>query len=186
MTERHVLDDSRKFWDAHAERDPLWAVLSDAGKQERTWDVRRFFQTGVNEVALILYQLDSHGIDVTHGCALDFGCGVGRVTQALAPRFEQVVGVDVSSRMVQTATSLNRFPDRAFYTWNDAPHLRLFSDDTFDFIYTNLAGPDGGRNPDRRRCDERQSAIVVTSGVWGDQSRQSLARSRRLAYAAVR
>jgi SAM-dependent methyltransferase len=133
-----VLDDSRKFWDAHAERDPLWAVLSDAGKQERQWDVRRFFQTGVNEVALIFYQLDSHGIDVTHGWALDFGCGVGRVTQALAPRFEQVVGVDVSSRMVQTATSLNRFPGRASYTWNHAPHLRRFSDDTFDFIYTNL------------------------------------------------
>jgi tRNA/tmRNA/rRNA uracil-C5-methylase (TrmA/RlmC/RlmD family) len=88
-----VLGKSRTFWDAHAERDPLWAVLSEAGKEERKWDVRRFFQTGVNEVALIFYQLDSHGVDVKNGCALDFGCGVGRLTQALAPRFERVVGV---------------------------------------------------------------------------------------------
>jgi SAM-dependent methyltransferase len=133
-----VLDESRRFWDAHAERDPLWAVLSDPGKDKRTWDVRRFFQTGVNEVALILYELESHGIDVRPGRALDFGCGVGRITQALAPRFEQVVGVDVSPRMIETATALNRFPDRASYTANDAPHLGRFSDDTFDFIYTNL------------------------------------------------
>jgi SAM-dependent methyltransferase len=133
-----ALADSRKFWDAHAERDPLWAVLSDAGKDERKWDVRRFFQTGVNEVALVFYQLSSHGIDVTPGSALDFGCGVGRLTQALAQRFEKVVGVDVSPRMVETAASLNRFPDRASYVWNDAPHLRTFNDRSFDFIYTNI------------------------------------------------
>jgi len=133
-----VLDESRRFWDAHADRDPLWAILSDAGKNERKWDVRRFFQTGVNEVALVLYQLDSHGIDVKHGCALDFGCGVGRLTQALARQFERVVGVDVSPRMIETATALNPFPDRVSYIWNDAPHLSRFSDDTFDFIYTNL------------------------------------------------
>jgi SAM-dependent methyltransferase len=134
-----ALDDSRKFWDAHAARDPLWAVLSDAGKEERKWDVRRFFQTGVNEVALVFYQLESHGIEVTRGSALDFGCGVGRLTQALAQRFEKVVGVDVSPRMVESAASLNRFPDRASYVWNDAPHLKAFNDRSFDFIYTNIA-----------------------------------------------
>jgi SAM-dependent methyltransferase len=133
-----ALDDSRKFWDAHAERDPLWAVLSDAGKEQRKWDVRRFFQTGVNEIALVFYQLESHGIAVTPGSALDFGCGVGRLTQALAQRFEKVVGVDVSPRMVETAASLNRFPDRASYVSNDAPHLRTFDDRSFDFIYTNI------------------------------------------------
>jgi SAM-dependent methyltransferase len=133
-----VLDQSRNFWDAHAERDPLWAVLSDAGKEERKWNVGRFFLTGVNEIKLIFYELESQGVDVKNGCALDFGCGVGRLTQALAPRFERVVGVDVSPRMIDTATALNRFPDRASFIWNDAPHLRRFSDDTFDFIYTNL------------------------------------------------
>ncbi len=133
-----ALDDSRKFWDAHAERDPLWAVLSDAGKEERKWDVRRFFQTGINEIALVFYQLESDGIAVTPGSALDFGCGVGRLTQALAQRFGKVVGVDVSPRMVVTAASLNRFPDRASYVWNDAPHLETFSDNSFDFIYTNI------------------------------------------------
>jgi SAM-dependent methyltransferase len=133
-----ALDDSRKFWDAHAERDPLWAVLSDAGKEERKWDVRRFFQTGVNEVALVFYQLESQGIEVSCGSALDFGCGVGRLTQALAQRFEKVVGVDVSPRMVDTAASLNRFPDHASYVWNDAPHLKTFNDRFFDFIYTNI------------------------------------------------
>src|SRR5216684_1150160 len=133
-----VLDESQKFWDAHAARDPLWAVLSDAGKDERKWNVGRFFQTGVNEMALVFYQMESRGIEVAPGSAMDFGCGVGRLTQALAQRFERVVGVDVSRRMVDTAATLNRYPDRASYVWNDAPHLEKFSDATFDFVYTNI------------------------------------------------
>jgi SAM-dependent methyltransferase len=132
------LDDSRQFWDAHATRDPLWAVLSEAGKESRRWDVRRFFQTGLNEVALMFYELESRGIAVNHGAALDFGCGVGRLTQALATRFGQVVGVDVSPRMIDTATALNPFPERARFVWNGEPHLRQFRGATFDFIYTNL------------------------------------------------
>lgn len=132
------LDDSQRFWDAHAKRDPLWAVLSESGKEARRWDVRRFFQTGLNEVALMFYELESRGIAVTHGVALDFGCGVGRLTQALASRFRQVVGVDVSPKMIETATALNPFPERARFVWNGEPHLQQFEDGTFDFIYTNI------------------------------------------------
>jgi len=132
------LDDSQRFWDAHARRDPLWAVLSESGKEARRWDVRRFLQTGLNEVALMFYELESRGIAVNHGAALDFGCGVGRLTQALAPRFAQVVGVDVSPKMIETATSLNPFPEQARFVWNGEPHLQQFADATFDFIYTNI------------------------------------------------
>ena len=132
------LDDSQRFWDAHARRDPLWAVLSESGKEARRWDVRRFFQTGLNEVALMFYELESRGIAVTRGVALDFGCGVGRLTQALASRFTQVVGVDVSPQMIETATALNPFPERARFVWNGEPHLQQFADGTFDFIYTNI------------------------------------------------
>ena len=133
-----VLAESQRFWDAHARRDPFWAVLSEAGKEGRRWDARRFFQTGVNEIAQVLYQLDSHGIDVARGSALDFGCGVGRLTQALAPWFDRVVGVDLSPEMIGTATALNRFPDRASYVWNEAPHLEVLGDGGFDFVYTSL------------------------------------------------
>jgi len=133
-----VFDDSRNFWDAHAARDPLWAVLSDAGKENKQWDVARFFETGVNEISLILYELESDSVRVGRRRALDFGCGVGRLTQALAPHFEEVVGVDVSPGMIDTATALNRFPERVSYVANAAPSLETFPDATFDFVYTNL------------------------------------------------
>jgi hypothetical protein len=32
------LEDSREYWDRHAHRDPLWAILSDTAKRGGQWD----------------------------------------------------------------------------------------------------------------------------------------------------
>src|SRR5262249_1384435 len=50
-----------------------------------------------------------------HARALDIGCGVGRVTRALAGRFEHALGVDASATMVAHAQRLNaEFPGCEF------------------------------------------------------------------------
>jgi SAM-dependent methyltransferase len=133
-----VLEDSRNFWDGHARRDPLWAILSESAKKDGKWDLGRFFQTGVAEISSLFYELDSRRVPMRRGSALDFGCGVGRLTQALAPHFDRVVGVDVSPNMVELAASLNRFPLNVSYTWNQAPDLRVFGDAEFDFVVSNI------------------------------------------------
>jgi SAM-dependent methyltransferase len=128
----------RDYWDRHAERDPLWAVLSEESKSGGRWDLGRFFQTGVSEITSVLYQFDSRRLDVPRRSALDFGCGVGRLTQALAPHFHHVVGVDVSPRMLALANAFNGFPSRVLYLNNQRDDLRLFGDATFDFVISNI------------------------------------------------
>ena len=104
------IEESGELWDRHARRDPLWAILSDPARKGGRWDLGRFMQTGVGEVASLLYQLQTLGLDVGRGEVLDFGCGVGRLSQALAPHFQRVTGVDISAEMIEQAQSLNRFP----------------------------------------------------------------------------
>jgi hypothetical protein len=77
------LRDSQALWDRHAAADPLWAILSDPAKKDRAWNLGRFFETGVAEVGGLLYELTTHGVDPARESALDFGCGVGRLAQAL-------------------------------------------------------------------------------------------------------
>ena len=48
--------------------------------------------TGVKEIADVFAYLDEGGVSVTRGRALDFGCGAGRLSQALAGDVEEVVG----------------------------------------------------------------------------------------------
>jgi len=75
-------------------------------------------------------------ISISTKKALDFGCGVGRLTQALAVYFDEVYGVDISPSMIELAKKYNRYPDKCFYLINEDNQLRQFQDNTFDFIYT--------------------------------------------------
>jgi SAM-dependent methyltransferase len=132
------LDHSRQFWDSHAQSDPLWAILSDPARKGRRWDVERFFQSGVDEIFLILHQLRSRGVNVQRRRALDFGCGVGRLSQALAAHFAHIDGVDLSSAMIELARSVNGSGERVVYHANDRPDVHLFADGTFDFVVSSI------------------------------------------------
>jgi SAM-dependent methyltransferase len=129
-----ALEPIRQFWEQHARRDPLWAVLSDGAKRDGQWDSAAFFDTGVTEIESLLRDLDAQGILFARGAALDFGCGVGRLTQALAPHFARAVGVDISPGMLDVASRRNRFPERVSYVSNQTADLRAFQDGMFDFL----------------------------------------------------
>jgi ubiquinone/menaquinone biosynthesis C-methylase UbiE len=63
---------------------------------------------------------------------------VGRLSQALAPHFREVVGVDISSSMLEKAREYNRHGDRVRYEHNTLEDLALFPDASFDFVYSNI------------------------------------------------
>lgn len=127
-----------EFWEDAAQRDPLWAILSDPTKRGRQWDLGEFFETGRREISLLLYQLRQLGHPPSAGRALDFGCGVGRLTQALAATFAEVVGVDVSPTMIRLARELNRYPAVARYVLNQSASLAQFPSGSFDFVYSDI------------------------------------------------
>jgi len=69
--------------------------------------------------------------------ALDLGCGLGRVTRALAHRFDEVVAVDVSGEMVRRAEELHpaaEFPNVSFHA-TDGIHLPLEAE-SVDFVFS--------------------------------------------------
>lgn len=132
------LDRLRDVWETHAKDDPLWAILSDPEKMGGKWDLDEFLQTGLDDIDQLFETLSSNDIEFERSSALDFGCGVGRLTQALARSFESVCGVDISPTMVENARSLNRYGDKCTYRVNVRPDLRLFEDDRFSFVYSSI------------------------------------------------
>jgi SAM-dependent methyltransferase len=69
---------------------------------------------------------------------LDFGCGVGRLSQALADYADEVVGVDISAPMLEVARRIDRTQGRCTFVHNDAPDLSRFPDGHIDLVYTVL------------------------------------------------
>jgi SAM-dependent methyltransferase len=127
----------RFHWDAFARRDPLWAVLTAPDKQGGRWTPEEFFRWGALEIEALAELLRARGIELRGGRALDFGCGVGRLTAALADRFEEVTGVDISPRMLELARGYNRSGARCSFARSGAD-LREFPDRHFDFVYSKL------------------------------------------------
>jgi SAM-dependent methyltransferase len=131
------LEKLQNVWQSLAEKDALSAILTDHTKAGGKWDLAEFFATGEAEVETVIGHLKKLGmtLDVDRA-ALDFGCGVGRLTQAVARRFASCAGVDISAEMIQRAQSLNQYP-QCRYMVNSSASLP-FGDGEFSFIYCNI------------------------------------------------
>jgi len=128
----------QKHWNFFGKSDPLWAVLTHPEKRNAGWDTEEFFQTGVAEVDGALNYVESLHPLPSKKRALDFGCGVGRLTQALALHFEQVYGVDISPAMIEHARAYNKHGSRCEYLLNQRSDLAILAGNQFDFIYSNI------------------------------------------------
>jgi SAM-dependent methyltransferase len=125
-------------WEEMANQDPLWAILSYSEGKYGRWTHERFFASGADRVDAFLTHGSALDRPLRWEAALDFGCGVGRLTRGLAARFEHAVGVDISDTMVRTAQELNATVGNVSFRLNAQPDLAMFSDAMFDFVGTDI------------------------------------------------
>src|ERR1700728_2863656 len=119
-----LLEDVGSTWESQAQADPLWAVLSEPDRIQRQWDIDSFMATGEEHISKSLQTFaDLGGRLPDHDLALDFGSGVGRLTQPLARRFAHVIGVDISPTMIAVAQRLNVYPEQVRFVLNQQPDL---------------------------------------------------------------
>lgn len=74
----------QKTWTRLGEKDPFWAILTNPEYKDGNWSVDPFFISGELEIQAILAEIKSLGHSLTTHRVLDFGCGVGRLSQALS------------------------------------------------------------------------------------------------------
>lgn len=132
------LERVRRVYERLGRDDPFWAVLTNDSKRAGRWATDEFFETGRAEIARVLSELEKLGLPIERRRALDFGCGVGRLSRALCERFDAVTGVDISSSMIRRAEEHNRHPDRCRFVVNTEEHLRCFDDASFDLVYSSI------------------------------------------------
>lgn len=132
------LDRIRLGWDKAAREDAMFFIITDPTKANGGWTPEEFFAHGQREIDDAMEYVEGvmagAGHELDRGRALDFGCGVGRLTQALAAHFRRVDGVDISPEMIERAEGHNQHASKVHYRVNDE---RLpFRASSFSFIYS--------------------------------------------------
>ncbi len=95
------LEASRQFWDEKARENPYWYV-SSAGPYEGR-NLAEFWASGPK----IWNDLKSaSGYEPTsNDTVVEIGCGVGRLTRAIAPEVGKILAFDLSAEMLAIARS---------------------------------------------------------------------------------
>ena len=120
-------------WEEMAAIDPLWAIISAPEKRFGNWEINEFLRTGQEEISRLMQSAAELALPRQRRRAIDFGCGVGRLTRALRDYFPECCGVDISAGMLQKARELT--PECEFREAND---LRSFPAQYADLIYSSL------------------------------------------------
>jgi cyclopropane fatty-acyl-phospholipid synthase-like methyltransferase len=123
------------------------------------------------------------GLGYERGRALDFGCGVGHTAQALARHFEQVDGLDSSVSMVELADTYNEHDGHCRYRMHRLPHLGIYAERTFDFVYADGSLPNVRPDNQLRFISEfhrvlRPNGVAVFDTVTGFSSSMRRAAGR--------
>lgn len=132
------MDQQRREWDEIGRLDGLWAVLSDPSKRHGGWDLDEFLATGQSDVDAVLETGRRWSLPERRDHALDYGCGVGRLTRALDAHFESATGVDISEVMVSRARALHADRPTCTFRVLDDGGLTAFPDRSFDCIYSRI------------------------------------------------
>jgi len=125
-------------WEDLADVDLYWSILSEPGTRFGQPRIDEFFRSGRREVDTLVEKAGRLGVPQDRQFALDFGCGAGRLTRALASHFEEVVGVDISRRMIDDARRLNADLDNCRFELVHGPLLPALGSRHFDLVYTSI------------------------------------------------
>lgn len=133
-----ILKKMQQDWDARARENARYYVAT--GKTD--WTDEEFFASGEKTVA---EEIETDMINICQGRdpkqmrVLEIGCGAGRITRALANRFGEVHGVDVSGEMIGHAREALRSHPNAHVYQNNGTDLTVIPDERpFDFAFSTI------------------------------------------------
>ncbi|MCC6548194.1 class I SAM-dependent methyltransferase [Candidatus Sumerlaeota bacterium] len=125
----------RADWDRRARENAMHFV---ADFKEQWEDEGEFFRTGEDDVARFLREANWTPEMTGNASLLEIGCGVGRMTRALAGRFAFITAVDVSGEMLVRAYQANSHLQNVHFMQVNGSSFAGIADNSYDFAFSYI------------------------------------------------
>jgi SAM-dependent methyltransferase len=123
-----------RFWDARAREDPFFFV--DSRLEYGAPEVESFWRGGERALDGLLQAV---GAEISsEQVVVDIGCGIGRLTRALARRAARVIAIDVSSAMLAEARRLNAGIENVEWLHGDGKTLHPIANASVDACVSHV------------------------------------------------
>jgi ubiquinone/menaquinone biosynthesis C-methylase UbiE len=120
------------WWNEAAKINAMTAILSN----RQDWNTNEFFESGREWLRQHFDWAVSAGFSPGGTRALDFGCGMGRMANALAQYYGSVVGVDISDEMLRLARENSQVGNIQFVQALGPPIKE--PDGSFELVYSSI------------------------------------------------
>lgn len=118
----------RRYWDRRARENP-WYFINNTLDYAQP-DVEGFWGSGETDVDMLLERLGGSLRPTDH--VVEIGCGVGRMSRAIARRVERVTALDVAPHMLELARTHNAELDNVEWLLGDGTTLAPVPDASAD------------------------------------------------------
>lgn len=129
-------------WENLGREKPHWSVLTQEEylPQNINSNIKSFFETGVKGISLLKHALSrAKKVLPKDGVCVELGCGVGRVSFALAQHFKHVKGIDISSPHLSLAEAHKKNNEVANVSFVLLDSLQTLENlPKYDFFYSAI------------------------------------------------
>lgn len=137
-----LLEHIQGVWTRLGAEQPHWSVVStsDFKPEQIGTTIGRFHESGKVEAANLARLLARVGVNIPHSItALEYGCGVGRVTRWLANMFQRVIGVDISVNHLAEARKYLEAEKVSNVDFIQISRLKEIDElPSYDFLYSKI------------------------------------------------
>lgn len=124
----------RKDWNRRANENAMHYIMT--GRAD--WDYEDFMATGEADVKRFVDPfLERYGV-ARLGSILELGCGIGRMTLALAARFDRVDAFDVSDEMIERARTLHKDKSNIRFQVCNGRDLKSCPSLAYDMVFSYI------------------------------------------------
>ena len=168
----------KQDWDKRAQSDAKFFIMTVKDQKEE-----EFWESGKKDCNKILGK-ESHRFDwICNGKnpnelrVLEIGCGIGRILIPMSSIFKEVIGVDVSKKMIELSKQyVDKIPNCHTYE-NSGSDLSLFEEDYFDFCYSYIVFQHIPKKEIIENYIKEVSRVLKTGGIFRFQVKGDLVKN---------